>query len=84
LLHWKYFFEQLSDYEIRLNNAISQQMQQENLSLRFAEQRSDYFKRINTHFSNLTKNMPSFFSACSPCEEFRLECTIAFGKDWPL
>ena len=81
---WKKFFDQLADYEIQLNNTISQIMQQENLSLRLKKQRPLYFQRIKVHFDCLTENPPSFLTSCPPYEEFWLKRQISYGKEWPL
>lgn len=84
LEHWKAFFNQLSDYEIKLNNQIARYYEVEGLSLRYPDQRSEFMARLPQVFKELAGTPPAFFTSCPPVEKAVIKRTLKFSKDWTL
>lgn len=82
--HWKDFFSRLSDYEIELNNKISEQLKSERLSLRNRESRPLFFKRLLEIFDQETVIIPDFIDKLNKEESLSLVCEIKYGEDWIL
>lgn len=84
LQHWKEFFTRLSDYEIMLNNSITDELKLRGLTLRGKNNRDIFFQQLLSIFEEKTLVLPEFFASCPPREEFRIVCEIKYGEDWPL
>ena len=82
--HWQYFFSRLSDYEIELNNKISEQLKSEGLSLRDRENHPFFFKRLLEIFDKETAVIPDFIDKLGKEESLSLVCEIKYGEDWIL
>ena len=82
--HWKDFFSRLSDYEIELNNKISEQLKSERLSLRNRESRPLFFQRLLEIFDQETVIMPDFIDKLNKEESLSLVCELKYGEDWIL
>ncbi len=81
---WFDFFEDLSAYEIDLNTRVTNFLALENLSLRSADKRQDFFSRLKYHMSELTKHEPAFFTAMPTSESISIVRELKFGNAWTL
>lgn len=84
LSHWKDFYNQLSDYEIYLNNKIAARLQEKGLSLRQPAQRPQFFAHMLAFFEEEIAIPPAFLAACPAREEACITRTIEYGTAWPL
>lgn len=84
LARWKKFFTLLFDYEIELNNQISEELSNIGLSLRRETERAEFFRQLLVIFKDKTRILPDFFNECPPEEEATLIREISFGQDWRL
>ncbi|HZK44111.1 MAG TPA: hypothetical protein VFC73_07455 [Syntrophomonadaceae bacterium] len=82
--HWQQFFDQLSEYEINLNNTIADKLKTESLSLRNIETRELYFKQLMVFFREESENPPNFFGKYPEKETLKLHRVLTFGSEWPL
>lgn len=84
LLKWKNFFEQLADYEIRLNNGTAEFLQARGLSLRKPADRQQAIKLMEEFLNKETSTKPSFFDEVPIVETAVVSCELRFGKEWTL
>jgi len=82
--HWKAFFQQLSNYEIELNNNIATALKAQGLTLRNSGQRKLFFAELLTIFEKETRHLPRFLLSCKPLERFAIKRKIYFKQEWPL
>lgn len=82
--NWWNFFDQLSTYEIQLNNRWSELLKEEGLSLRYAEQRETIFRKLGRLYEEEISNAPDFIRQMPDRESQTLHRTIRFGTDWQL
>ncbi len=82
--HWKAFFNQLSDYEIELNNKIATALKAQGLTLRNSAQRQLFFAELLSIFERETRHLPKFLLSCKPAERFAIKRKIYFKQEWPL
>lgn len=85
LQHWVRFFDLLSDYEISINNRISEQLQSMGLTLRDPQKREIYLKELLPIYEKEINNPPAFFKEFPNIEEVTIEREIdKFGTEWVL
>ncbi len=84
LAHWKQFFDQLEEYEIAVNNRISEELKRRGLTLRVPELRKAFYQNLIPLFKKETEVAPEFFSSCPASETVVLRRRLSFGEEWTL
>lgn len=84
LLDWKQFFIQLADYEIELNNRISELLKEKGLTLRNETNRRHFFDELLRIYDREIQVLPDFFAKCPSQERFILKRDINPQCEWPL
>ncbi len=84
LQEWKEYMEQLSDYEIELNQRLADVLAQHGLSLRKPELRQEYFRILIDIYKQEIELVPDFISRMPAQQSFKIIRPLRFGKDWQL
>jgi len=84
LREWKEYMEQLTDYEIELNQRLADALEGQALSLRKPELRGKYFDVLIGLYKKETGQIPDFISRMPAQQSFRIVRPLRFGKDWQL
>ena len=84
LREWKEYMEQLTDYEIALNQRLADALEGQGLSLRKPEWREKYFDVLIALYKKETGQIPDFISNMPAQQSFRIIRPLRFGKDWQL
>lgn len=84
LQEWKDYMEQLTDYEIALNQRLADALDAQGLNLRKPELRKKYFLVLIELYKNATVQIPDFISRMPAQQSFRIIRPLRFGKDWQL
>jgi len=84
LSHWKEYFEQLADYEIKLNNTLALCLSKEGLSLRNPQDWDQAFKLIDDMINEALNQVESLGTDLPRQEAARIVRSLAFGSEWPL
>lgn len=81
---WKDFFEQLTDYEIRLNQELADILQAKGLSLRDPNLRNEYMQILLEYYLLLTQPVPDFIKNMPDQDSYTIRRSLTFGQDWKL
>jgi hypothetical protein len=81
---WSDFFEQLSNYEIKLNNEWSSLLKEQGLTLRDPALRPHFFDELIKLYQKELKVLPGFITAMPEKESRSLTRPLRFGADWIL
>ncbi|CFX79859.1 Uncharacterized [Syntrophomonas zehnderi OL-4] len=84
LVDWKNFIKALTDYEINLNQRLSEAMEAQGLTLRDSRRRNLYLERLVQLYRQETEHLPDFISKMPRQETYKLKRTLRFGTDWEL
>lgn len=84
LQEWKNYMEQLTDYEIALNQRLADALDQQGLCLRKPELREEYFDVLIDLYKQETEQIPAFMSHMPAQQSFRFVRRLYFGKEWKL
>jgi len=84
LVEWKYFFDQLTDYEIALNQAIADRIAALGLSLRNHQQREIIFSLLPGIFKEESSNCPAFFASVPPEQKYIVYRHLTDRETWTL
>lgn len=84
LQEWKEYMEQLTDYEIALNQRLADALDAHGLNLRRPELREEYFRVLIELYKKETEQMPDFINRMPEQQSFRIVRPLLFGKDWQL
>ena len=84
LQEWKNYMEQLTDYEIALNQRLADALGQRGLSLRKPELREEYFRVLIDLYNKETEQVPAFLNRMPAQQSFRFVRRLYFGKEWKL
>ena len=84
LREWKEYMEQLTDYEIELNQRLADALEGQGLNLRKPELREKYFHVLIGLYKKGTGQIPDFISNMPAQQSFRIIRPLRFGKDWQL
>jgi hypothetical protein len=76
--------EQLTDYEIALNQRLADALDAHGLNLRRPELREEYFRVLIELYKKETEQMPDFINRMPEQQSFRIVRPLLFGKDWQL
>ncbi|MEA4923746.1 MAG: hypothetical protein VB084_00390 [Syntrophomonadaceae bacterium] len=82
--NWWKFFDQLSNYEIQLNNRWSELLQEEGFSLRHPRQREAIFKKFADWYQGELSRVPDFIRQMPAEERHTLHRALSFGTEWQL
>ncbi len=81
---WKQYMDDLTDYEIELNQRLSMALNDCGLNLRNPETRREYLSRLIELYNQEFYNTPSFIKEMQEKETFTLKRPLSFGADWGL
>lgn len=81
---WKNFFEQLTDYEIELNQRLAESLQAKGLTLRDPALRNEYMHVLLDNYLLATQTVPDFISNMPNHAIFTIHRQLSFGQDWKL
>ncbi|NLB53273.1 MAG: hypothetical protein GX808_10135 [Syntrophomonadaceae bacterium] len=81
---WKRFFDQLADYENKLNSVIGQKLTGKGLTLRNKADRNYFFQQLLILFEKETAELPEFFRQVPEAQKFYITRPLKFKTDWPL
>lgn len=84
LAAWKYFFEQLTDYEIELNQQLADALQEKGLTLRDPALHTEYMRVLLENYLQATQSVPAFISKMPDHASFTIRRQLSFGQDWKL
>jgi hypothetical protein len=84
LREWKEYMEQLTDYEIELNQRLSDALNEQGLNLRRPELREKYLHALIELYHKELEQTPEFVSRMPAQQSFRIVRPLLFGKDWQL
>lgn len=84
LQDWKKYMEQLTDYEIALNQRLADALNARRLNLQDPRLRETYFRVLIELYTQETENTPDFISRMPAQQSFRIMRQLRFGKDWEL
>jgi len=84
LQEWKDYMEQLTDYEIHLNQRLADALDQQGLCLRNPQSRSDYLRALVQQYQQELEETPAFMCSMPVQQSFKIVRQLHFGKEWPL
>lgn len=84
LQHWKRFFAQLEEYEIKLNHRATEVLKKHGLSLRRPADRPQALTVLQEWFHQETQTLPGFFAELPAQETAQVLCQLRYGRDWTL
>jgi hypothetical protein len=84
LQHWNLFFKRLFDYEIELNNRITNELVAQGLTLRNPSLREKFKAELLRLFDIELQHLPDFLNERPPVETFNISRIINRGHNWPL
>jgi hypothetical protein len=82
--NWRNFFDELSSYEIQLNNHWAELLKEKGLSLRNHAQRGTIFQELGRMYQEELAMAPDFIKQMPAVESNTLQRTIRLGADWQL
>jgi len=82
--NWWDFFDELSSYEIKLNNHWSALLTEKGLSLRNPSQRETIYQELGRIYQEELARLPDFIDQMPSMESKTMQRTIRFGTDWQL
>lgn len=84
LQHWNRFFNNLFDYEIAVNNRITNALTAQGLTLRNPLLRGQFKAELSRLYDKELQHLPEFFNKCPPVETFKIKRVISWGHNWSL
>ena len=81
---WREFFERLSEYEISLNQELTDILKESGLTLREPQLRPKFFETLLPLYQQRLQCLPEFCSGFPPVEEVVIRREIVFGHNWLL
>lgn len=84
LQHWNRFFNNLFDYEIEINNRITNELTARGLTLRKPSLHDQFKLELLRLYDIELHNLPDFFNECPPVETFKVKRVISWGHNWSL
>lgn len=81
---WENFFEQLSAYEIGVNQTLSAKLLEKGLNLRRTELREQFFTELIPLYKQEITKHPDFFSNVPKVETIQIKRPIFYKKGWIL
>ncbi len=81
---WWDFFDELSSYEIQLNNSWAAMLSEMGLSLRNPAERETIYKELGRLYQEELARVPDAIPQMPAMESKTLRRTIRFGADWQL
>ena len=81
---WWNFFDELSSYEIQLNNRWSDILKEQGLTLREPRQRGQIFNGLGKLYQEELTRLPDFIQLMPAKDGKTLQRTIRFGSEWQL
>ncbi len=81
---WKNFFEQLTDYEITLNQQLADTLQAQGLTLREPALRDEYMRVLTKYYISIIENQADFISNMPDHASYTIRRQLSWGQDWKL
>ena len=84
LQDWRGFFEELTDYEILLNNRRTEILREKGLTLRNPSMRKPFFDELSILYRETLQDLPAFFKTMPKTDTKTITRPLQFGADWIL